>query len=85
MPRQFVLRPGEEKQISMTFDLPAGEYEFFAGYGGAQYGRKCIMSNSICFDVGCDGKGKIVKDAQNRGSKAANVRGRQWSSIESYV
>ncbi|MGD8500048.1 MAG: hypothetical protein PVJ86_05345, partial [Phycisphaerales bacterium] len=74
--RRFALRPGEKKQILVTFDLPAGGYEFFAGYGGAQYGRKCIMSNSTCFDVGCEGKGKIVKDAHK-----TEVRGQQTSEV----
>ena len=61
LPREFVLRPGEKKQIRMTFDLPEGEYEFLCGYGGAQYGRKCIASNLVYFDVGKDGSGKTVE------------------------
>lgn len=60
-PRKFVLKPGEKKQIRITFDLPEGEYEFLCGYGGGHYGRKCIASNLIHFDVGKDSNGKIVE------------------------
>lgn len=62
LPRKFVLKAGQEKQIVITFDLPEGEYEFLCGYGGGTHGSKCLASNLVAFDVGKDGKGKVIKD-----------------------
>ena len=59
--RESSLKPGEKKQIRISFDLPEGEYQFLHGYGGGHYGRKFLASNSISFDVDKDGKGRVVK------------------------
>ncbi|MCH8044486.1 MAG: hypothetical protein IID44_12275 [Planctomycetes bacterium] len=56
LPRTFTLAPGAERRIRITFDLPAGEYDFLAGYGGGVHGGKGIASNLVAFDVTKDGK-----------------------------
>jgi len=46
LPRTFTLSPGAERRIQITFDLPAGEYDFLAGYGGgvhAGMGIPCCL------------------------------------------
>lgn len=61
LPRKFVLKAGQEKQIVITFDLPEGEYEFLCGYGGGTHGSKCLASNLVYFDVDKNSKGMIVE------------------------
>jgi hypothetical protein len=35
----------------VRFDVPAGEYQFMAGYGGGVHAWKSIASNAISFNV----------------------------------
>jgi hypothetical protein len=60
VPVTFVLKSGEERRVRITFDLPAGEYDFLAGYGGGVHEDQGLASNLIAFDVGDNG-GKLVK------------------------
>jgi hypothetical protein len=34
----------------MTFQLPAGHYQFFAGYGGGVHESKSIVSNPVSIE-----------------------------------
>jgi hypothetical protein len=49
--------------IEISLRLPAGEYDFLAGYGGDVQNRQCIASNLIGFDVGKEGTATVVKVA----------------------
>jgi hypothetical protein len=51
LPAKFVLKPGEERRIRIAFDLPAGEYDFLAGYGGGVHQELGLASNLVAFDV----------------------------------
>jgi hypothetical protein len=59
VPKSFVLKSGEERRVRITFDLPPGEYDFLAGYGGGVHESKCLASNRVSFDV-TDAGGKRV-------------------------
>jgi hypothetical protein len=61
LPRQFILKPNDTRSVSITFDLPEGEYDFVAGYGGGVHQGKGIASNLVAFDVSATGKAKFVK------------------------
>jgi hypothetical protein len=61
LPHGFVLKPSEKRVVTMTFDLPEGEYDFLAGYGGGVHAGEGIASNLIAFDVSEKGKAKVVK------------------------
>lgn len=56
----FVLTPGEERTVAISFDLPQGEYDFLAGYGGGVHAGACLASNLVAFDVDHDGKATPV-------------------------
>ncbi|MEO6908956.1 MAG: hypothetical protein ABI210_13805 [Abditibacteriaceae bacterium] len=56
----FSLKPGETRQIKISFHLPKGEYEFLCGYGVGVHQYKCVTSNLTPFDVDKEGNGKIV-------------------------
>jgi hypothetical protein len=47
-------------EITLTYAVPPGEYDFIAGYGGGVHASRCVASNLVAFDVGADGKGKLV-------------------------
>jgi hypothetical protein len=55
------LKPKEKRTVTITFDLPEGEYDFLAGYGGGVHAGKGIASNLVAFDVSPKGKVTIVK------------------------
>jgi hypothetical protein len=59
VPVRFLLKPGESQRVRITFDLPPGEYDFLAGYGGGVHQEKCLASNLVAFDVTENG-GKLV-------------------------
>jgi hypothetical protein len=59
MSGNVVLRPGAERHVRITFDLPAGQYDFLAGYGGGVHAHKGLNSNLVAFDVDDKG-GKLV-------------------------
>jgi hypothetical protein len=61
LPRTFPLKPGEERRVRITFEMPEGEYDFLAGYGGGVHEGKGLASNLIAFDVGKGGKATFVK------------------------
>ena len=49
--KEYVLKPDEKFEISLTFSLPKGEYEFLAGYGGGVQEGQTAASKLIAFDV----------------------------------
>ncbi len=60
LPDKFVLKAGETRDVKITFELPEGEYDFLAGYGGGVHEYRCIAGNLVAFDVDRDGKGSLV-------------------------
>ncbi len=61
LPKSFILKPGEQKSIPITFNLPAGEYNFLFSYGGGFSVGRNVASNLVAFDVDKDGNAKFVK------------------------
>lgn len=57
------LQPKEVFELRLTFKLPAGEYDFLAGYGGGVHAGQCIASNLVAFDVKVDGTATLPKVA----------------------
>jgi len=51
LPINFTLQPGETRRTSVSFQLPAGAYQFIAGYGGGTHSGPCVASNGVSFDV----------------------------------
>ena len=54
LPHDFLLTPGNTRNIRIYFDLLPGEYDFLCGYG------RCLSSNLTAFDIDKKGKSKIV-------------------------
>jgi hypothetical protein len=60
--KKVVVQPKESFEMQIVFSkLPAGEYEFLAGYGGGVHAGQCASSNLIAFDVKADGTASLVK------------------------
>jgi hypothetical protein len=53
-PQTFELAPNESRKIQIVFELPAGHYQFFAGYGGGVLEYKSIISNPVSLDLAKD-------------------------------
>ena len=61
--RHLTLKPDDTFEIHLAFpSLPAGEYEFLAGYGGMSR-NPAIASNLLGFDVKVDGTAVIAEAA----------------------
>jgi hypothetical protein len=60
LPHKFILQPQEKRVVTISFDLPEGQYDFLAGYGGGVHGGKGLASNLVAFDVTAGGKAKTV-------------------------
>ena len=50
-PQAFELAPNESRKTQIAFELPAGHYQFFAGYGGGVHESKSIVSNPVSLDL----------------------------------
>ena len=50
-PQVFELAPNESRKIQIAFELPAGHYQFFAGYGGGVHESKSIVSNPVSLEL----------------------------------
>jgi hypothetical protein len=61
LPHKFILQPQEKRFVTISFDLPEGEYDFLAGYGGGVHGGKGLASSLVAFDVTASGKAKTVR------------------------
>lgn len=53
-PQVFELTSNESRKIQIAFELPAGHYQFFAGYGGGVHESKSITSNAVDLDLSDD-------------------------------
>jgi hypothetical protein len=60
LPGRFKLNPQDKRVVTITLDLPKGEYDFLAGYGGGVHEGKGIASNLVAFDVSANGAAKLV-------------------------
>ena len=60
LPDTFILKPREERTVTMSLELPQGEYDFLAGYGGGVHEGKCLATNLVAFDVDHEGKAILV-------------------------
>jgi hypothetical protein len=69
------LQPNESLEIRILFTLPAGEYEFLAGYGGNFGTGQCVASNLVAFDVKADGTANVVKVPGREPTAAADAAG----------
>jgi len=61
LPDKILIPPGSKKTITMSFNLPKGEYEFLCGYAGGVHEVKTIASNLLAFSV--DENGRAVLDS----------------------
>lgn len=61
LPEVFHLKPGERRRILIEFDLPPGEYDFLAGYGGGVHASRGLASPLVAFDVGPGGRARVAK------------------------
>ena len=50
LPRSFDLAPNKSRSTKITFMLPSGHYQFFAGYGGGVHEEKLVVSNPVSID-----------------------------------
>jgi hypothetical protein len=53
-PQVFELAQNESRKIQIAFEIPAGHYQFFAGYGGGVHESKSIVSNPVSLDLSED-------------------------------
>lgn len=49
--RSFDLEPGQSRSTTIMFEVPPGEYELIAGYGGGVHEERSVASNPVSFDV----------------------------------
>lgn len=52
LPESFELAPHQSRSTRITFQLPAGHYQFLAGYGGGVHESGSIVSNPVSIDLG---------------------------------
>jgi hypothetical protein len=50
LPEIFELAPHASRSTTITFQLPAGHYQFFAGYGAGVHESKSIVSNPVSIE-----------------------------------
>jgi len=50
-PQSFELAPHASRSTQMRFELPAGHYQFFAGYGGGVHESKLNVSNPVSIEL----------------------------------
>ena len=51
LPRTFELAAHESRSTRIAFQLPAGHYQFFAGYGGGVHESKLSVNNPVSIDI----------------------------------
>jgi hypothetical protein len=51
LPQTFELPPHESRRTQIAFQLPAGHYQFWAGYGGGVHEAKSVVSNPVSIDL----------------------------------
>jgi hypothetical protein len=50
-PQSFELVPHSSRSTQIRFELPAGHYQFFAGYGGGVHESKLDISNPVSIEL----------------------------------
>jgi hypothetical protein len=60
LPDQFKLQPRQSRVIPISFQLPAGQYDFLCGYGGGVHGDNSIASNLVAFNVDVQRRAMLV-------------------------
>jgi hypothetical protein len=50
LPASFTLAPHRSRTTKITFMLPAGSYQFLAGYGGGVHENYLVVSNPVSID-----------------------------------
>ena len=50
-PQSFELAPHTSRSTQLRFELPAGHYQFFAGYGGGVHESKLNVSNPVSIEL----------------------------------
>jgi hypothetical protein len=51
LPQTLSLQAHESRNVLLAFQLPAGHYQFFAGYGGGVHEAKSTVSNPVSIDL----------------------------------
>jgi len=51
LPRTFELAAHESRSTRIAFQLPAGHFQFFAGYGGGVHESELSVSNPVSIDL----------------------------------
>jgi hypothetical protein len=51
LPQSFELAPHMSRTTQVRFELPAGHYQFFAGYGGGVHESKLNVSNPVSIEL----------------------------------
>lgn len=62
-PESLTLAAGEAVEVPIRFQLPPGEYEFVAGYGGGVHESRLLATSRFGFDVDENGNARLVGDA----------------------
>jgi len=61
MPSFVTLKPGQSVKTAVSVILPAGEYQFLAGYGCGVHSDPCLPSNAVSFDMDQQGRARPVE------------------------
>lgn len=51
LPERFNLGPRQSRSTQIALNLPAGHYQFFAGYGGGVHESQLVVSNPVSIDL----------------------------------
>ncbi|HET6890058.1 MAG TPA: cellulase family glycosylhydrolase [Pyrinomonadaceae bacterium] len=79
LPDRFEIPSNGQTTISISFQLPSGEYDFLCGYGGGVHEQKGIASNLVSFSI--DEKGRAIVDrvAHHIGLKSNSSKIKFWN------
>jgi hypothetical protein len=64
IPDSIELDPGQTMKVRLRFELPPGEYEFLAGYGGGVHEERALASNQLGFDIDAAGKAHLAGEGR---------------------
>src|SRR5215472_8656756 len=67
LPQSFELAPRTSRTTRIRFELPAGHYQLFAGYGGGVHESNLNVSNAVSIDLWDDGQEPEVRQALTAG------------------
>lgn len=72
LPDAIDIQPNQKREISLSFHLPKGEYDFLCGYGGGVHEEKGLVSNIVAFTVDDNGKAKVNDVIRHNGAASNN-------------